>query len=209
VKRIRILISVLLAVGLLMFAMPVYADDPPDGLDVDIGIIGDDANVDVNIDGDNPSVEINGQVPFVTYHSHSPSKWAKNTIKEDIFPWMEYTEGLVVLNMDGLAKVILLAQANEARLDEVAGIEQQFEAQDNTLIKVDADIGSLQNRISELESQNQEQSADIAYQLRYIASLQSSFNVWMLVLVICLAMVICLATTGGFCIYLFRKWRSQ
>ncbi len=153
-KKIRLLIPALLLIGLTLCATPVLADDPSSGLDVDIAVIGDDADVNVDIVGDNSNVTINGEVPFVTYHSRSTNRWAKNTIKEDILPWMEYTEDLVILNMDGLAKVILLAQNNEVKLADLENLRPQYtsrlDSNDNQLSVFNSKLAGAETELDAL-----------------------------------------------------------
>jgi len=107
-------------------------DDPP-GLDVDIGIVGDNPDVDIGIEGnnaevnvgvsgDNSEVYINGQnlnEPTVIHQATVinqegggvDSSWVKKKINEVLNPiylWMEESGAKLGLTMDGLAKMILL-----------------------------------------------------------------------------------------------------
>jgi hypothetical protein len=132
-------LAVFLAViALLAVGSFAYADDPPDdnGLDVDIVVIGDEPDVSVGVEGDNPDVDIGigGDNPEVWINGiniqdpisvctvvvqGATNGWVLARINETVAPieaWISDAEGLIGLTADGLAKVILLAQTNEAQI---------------------------------------------------------------------------------------------
>jgi len=114
-KKVAILITILL---LCLVISPTAL-----ALDVDIAVVGDDAEVDIEITGDNSAVIVNGKIPFETYvYTYEPPPYNDAWIQD----WAVATEqdieelcGILGITADGLAQVILLAQTNNQGIAEM------------------------------------------------------------------------------------------
>jgi len=166
------LLPILLLVALLVPATAVLAEEG--GLDVDIVVIGDDADVGVDIHGDDAEVWINGQnlaeptVIRIVDRRGASKKWVSKQLDQVIGPlysWVDTLLPQVALTVDGLAKVIILAQSTESELEILASYSREYgeildwhsgrlDNQDNSLADLRTEIRELDAKISLLSSQN-------------------------------------------------------
>jgi len=131
-KKIIRIGLVFFSVSVLLFCLGpavLYADD--EGLDVEIGIIGDEPDVDVDIYGDNPKVNVdvegdnsevylndrNIEIPTEVHNTYTTTVQGvdKSQVRKEISNalnpvnnWIGDIEGRLGLTMDGFAKMILL-----------------------------------------------------------------------------------------------------
>ena len=165
-KWLRIILPILLIVGMLLCINSVaYAADPPDdgGLDVDIVIVGDDADVELGIDGDNPDVYLNGQninEPTVIRHTSTRTvdKNARQLISELDALLGEYGGGLN-LTANGLAKVIIQVQGQDSALSAMSQDLDEYTARlddlaDGQVAGLNDQFSYLSGRIWDLESRH-------------------------------------------------------
>jgi len=138
-KRIRVLLSILLAMVLLLIPSAVLADDPNGGVDVDIGIVsGGDVDVDLGIQaggdvsidvGTNSDVNVNGD-ELATKADVSAANQGTVQYEEfvcggsrmaikDIYKLLEELYGRQYLIADGLAKDIVFTQETEQWLSRL------------------------------------------------------------------------------------------
>ena len=158
-KWLRIILPIFLIMGMLLGISSVaYADDP--GLDVDIDILGDNPDVGVDIYGDNAEVWINGQnlnEPTAIYNIQGGSpgvdySWVNQRISDAIAPFQSWVEGRVAgldLTMEGLAKVILLAQSNESILGTLVSLSDEY---GNRLTDLESETAYLGKRADALDA---------------------------------------------------------
>ena len=157
---------VLAIVALSMVTGNVYADDPPP-LDVDIAIVGDDADVEVDIYGDNPDVYINGQdIQEPTVYAYTAiianlyddsALWdALGNIYEgangqqDALGGIEANLGLL---SEGLGKAILALESHNSSISKLAKELEGLEIRTNTsLALLDTIDKELASDIKDLEA---------------------------------------------------------
>ena len=206
-KWIRLLLPVILVISILLSTGIVYAGEEEDsGLDVDITVVGDDADVGVDIIGDNAEVWINGQnlnEPTVIRKSSGPSKgWIMKRINQavsSLYAWAGDSEVRLSLVTDGLAKVILIVKDQDTQLGEAsndaselrAGLEAQLTQLDNH-----------ENRLSGLDAQVEALIAEDAILQAYITDyanyLQADYDrKLMVIIVIFSVIVVCMAIGLG------------
>lgn len=167
-KWIRLLLPVILVVSILLSAGVVYADDEESGLDVDITVIGNDADVEVDLYGDdntanvtfhseNPTVLINGQdinEPTVIVRSSGPSKgWIMKRIDQavsSLYDWANETGQVLTMTMDGLAKVILTVEDQDSQLDVASNDASELRTRLETQA---AQLDNHESRLSGLDAQ--------------------------------------------------------
>lgn len=178
-KRIRVFLSILLAMVLLLIPSAVLADDPPD-VEVDIGIIsGGDVDVDLGIDaggdvsigvGTNSDVNVNGDglatkddLVSATGSSgvHAYEAFVcggSRTAIKDIYRLLEELFGRQYLIADGLAKDIVLTQETEQWLSRLTvytysqdiALENQKDAIVYVNTKMDDLIDVANHQVTEL-----------------------------------------------------------
>lgn len=231
-KRFRLLIIALLAVGLLLGAAPAYADDEDengivvdivvigDDSDVGLGVIGNDTNTEVNTKGENAEVIVNGRSVWDMLNDaardHGSSftvvidKWSRWRIEEVIFPWMDVREKLIGLLTDGLAKNIVLTTdrytGNMALLDRANKLEEKVEDQDVDLLNLK--LGALRTDLDEGLVARQKISEENYYHLveyidaRYAAAEREQSRKWTITVVVFSSLMVILI---AFCAVGFRR----
>lgn len=149
-KKLRLGLVILLT-GMLLFGTvgTVLADDG--GLDVDIGIVGDDADVDISIQGDNATITIDGQVPRLGGGMGGGSMGISDMAMERF----KKNEGVIALVTDGLAGLILHVQGIGSDVGTHFGITQR---QDRDLDDLSS---SFDSRVSKLEVTQASQQVEI------------------------------------------------
>jgi len=189
-KWIRILLPVILIMGLLLGVSSVaYAGEPNDdpgtgegqgsdddgGLNVDITVVGDDADVDIAVIGDNSDVTVNTtgtdvwvngrnlNEPTVIHQGNNGASkgWIRKRINEavgSLYTWAGETGQVLSMTMDGLAKVILTVEDQDSRLgDTSADIEELYaglESQMTRLSDHEDRLASLDAQVEALEAQD-------------------------------------------------------
>jgi hypothetical protein len=214
------LLLILMAAMLLGVSSVAYADDPPDGdgIEVDITVVGDNPKVNADVLGDNSQVTvnttgtevwINGQnlnEPTAVYNStyaEASPMGVKRLIKSVMAPLMEETWANLNLTMDGLAKVIQLAQSNESGLETQISL---VNTHDDELTNLESETASLGERVDALEAQDAALEAqDAAIQARVTAKVNyviASYNRILAIIIGAFSLVVIGLGTG-----LFLLWR--
>jgi uncharacterized protein YciI len=196
---------------------PEPPPDPPPGLNVNVTVVGNNSEVGVDLYGDdntanvefhseNPTVYINGQnlnEPIAVYNIQNyggggvDGDWVKQKISQALAPiqsWAEETAARLGLTMDGLAKVILLAQDNEAELDTQISL---LDTHEDRLTTLESETASLGERVDALEAQDAAIQAEINYLRDYYNS--------MLLIIIGAFSVVVIGLGAG----LFLVWRRN
>lgn len=187
-KWLRIILPIFFLVGMLLGVSSVaYADDPPDGdpgIEVDITVMGDNPDVNVDVLGEDSEVTvnttgtevwINGQNlndPTAVYNiqgggSAVDGGWVKKKIGQAVGPlysWIEESGAKLGLAIDGLAKVILLAQNNESELETQTSL---VDTHDNRLTSLESESVNLGEQVDALEAQDAAIRARVNYLTAY------------------------------------------
>ena len=210
-KWLRIILPIFLIMGMLLCPIVAYADDgdeEEDGLNVDITVVGDNSEVgvdlygddntaDVNFHSENPTVYINGQninEPTVIHEGGGVGGgWVKSKINQALAPvqsWAEETAARLGLTMDGLAKVILLAQDNESELEASFS---QLGGHSERLTTLESETASLGEQVDALEAQDAAITARVnyltAYYNRILLTIIGAFSLVVIGLIIGLVVV--------------------
>lgn len=161
-KRIFVIFVILVFSILLFPTAPVLAADPPDGIEIDVVVVGDNATLTVTSDGSGTLVYINGRniSDPVAYYFINPYNDAelRQAISE-LQTVFDSINGTVSLTTTGLAKVILVLQEHTSNLsdllDKINQNEQESVGRDNELVNSENElhqiISDLKQKISNLE----------------------------------------------------------
>lgn len=181
-KSVKIILPLLL-LAMLLFPTVAYADDPPDdpGLDVDIVVVGGNADVEVDVAGEDSEVTvntagtevwINGQnlnQPTVIHQGGGGvgGSWVKKRIGQAVGPlysWMDEYTAKVELAANGLAKVIFLAQGNEATLEAQISLSDEHGSR---LTSLESETAYLEEQVDALQDQDAQITARVNYLRAY------------------------------------------
>jgi len=200
---LKMFLALLLAVvATLGISAVAYAGDPP-GLDVDIGIVGDDPDVGIDIWGDNANVTLtvgpDGNI-YINKPAAGSTAGAGPAppmgINHETKTWLKGLTSGLNLTADGLAKIILVT--NEQG-NIIQGNATKLEGQG-------AGISRLSSELLDLEGQTAETFAMTQGQVTALEqSLRAAKTQYAMMMGILLAIILALAATLGWIVYRLRR----
>lgn len=159
-RFVGIALSIVFLVSLLICSTgtTALADDPDDGISVEIVIVGDDPDVEVDVDGDNPDIFINGQdiedlQDTVNYYGDG---WTYPMVRYKIYPWYMEAKELLPMTMNAVAKLIIATEGQQSELYvnsvRLTNHWDRLDSQQYTLSDIDDDVFVLEQKEEHLNS---------------------------------------------------------
>ncbi len=172
----KVLIGLVLAIFMIcMFALPVFADDPPaspltSGTNVTVTVNGDNPSVTVNTSG--TDVNINGvplqsQINNAIGSSFQPG-WASDftqtstVVNQKILPWIKDTQdalqktinatsGLIAQGGDQQKQLVDLQNRLSKLIDYVNGVDSTLKSDEDFIDKLIDNVNSINNELQDIQ----------------------------------------------------------